>query len=163
MMSISAITENSWDEIMKIQAEAYTDIVPEEVSILKSKWLASPATCAVYVDDENKILGYLLAHPWGNEAPPKLHEKTRAINSSTLYLHDLALANAAKGKKIAKKLVENLITYAKHQGFSKILLVSVQSSNIFWGKFGFIYTPSNMVCPSYGDDAQLMVLALKAE
>lgn len=162
-MSISTITENSWDAIMKIQAEAYTDIVPEEVSILKSKWLASPETCAVYVDDEHKILGYLLAHPWESEVPPKLYEKTQVINSSTLFLHDLALVNAAQGKKIAKQLIENLIVYAKGQHFSKILLVSVQNSNVFWGKFGFVYTPSKIICPSYGDDAQLMVLALKTE
>jgi len=69
-MSISTIKENFWEDIIKIQKEAYTEISPEDVNILKSKWLSSPKTCAVYLNCENMVLAYLLAHPWASEAPP---------------------------------------------------------------------------------------------
>jgi len=160
-MSISLISENSWDGILKIQEEAYTELPPEDVNILKSKWLSSPKTCAVYLNHENQILAYLLAHPWASQTPPKLHEKSPVTNSSNLYLHDLALAHEARGKGIAKKLVENLIDNAKVQVFAKILLVAVQNSEQFWAKFGFLDIPNAVICPSYGDSAKLMVLELK--
>lgn len=160
-MSISLIIENSWDDIVKIQEEAYTDIPPEDVNILKSKWYSSPKTCAVYSDNKGKVLGYLLAHPWASEIPPKLNEKIPVTNSSTLFIHDLALALEGRGKNIGKELVENLIDNAQTQNFVKILLVAVQSSTGFWAKFGFLNMPSEKTCSSYGENAQLMVLELE--
>lgn len=162
-MSISSITESSWRGILNVQEEAYIDVSLEDVNILKSKWLSSPQTCAVYTDHEGKVLAYLLAHPWESEIPPQLHEKVILTYSSTLYLHDLALVHEARGKNIGKKLVENLIDNAKTQGFVKILLVAVQNSTGFWTKFGFVNMPSKAICSSYGESAQLMVLELEVQ
>ena len=161
-MSINLITENSWIDILKIQEEAYVEIEPEDVNVLKSKWLSSPKTCAVYKVDNN-ISGYLLAHPWPSEIPPKLHEECPITASLNLYLHDLALARESRGKGVAKKLVKNLIDIAKAQGFNKILLVAVQNSGGFWSNFGFLNIPNAVICPSYGHNAKLMVLDLKTE
>jgi len=161
VMSINLITENSWDDIVKIQEEAYTDIVPEDVHILKNKWHSSPQTCAVYSDHKGKVLAYLLAHPWASETPPKLNEKISVTYSSTLFIHDLALALEGRGKNIGKELVQNLIANAQAQSFVKILLVAVQNSTGFWAKFGFINMPSEEICVSYGKNAQLMVLELE--
>jgi len=162
-MAIVQISEESWDEILRIQEEAYIELPPEDVTALKSKWLSSPDTCFVYSSNENKILAYLLSHPWGSDKPPRLNEEV-TLNSETtnLYLHDLALSNEARGKGIAKVLVENLIRNAKIQGFTKILLVAVQGSGSFWAKYGFIVIDNIAICPSYGSAAKLMALELKA-
>jgi len=160
-MSINLITENSWDDIVKIQKEAYTDIAPEDVNILKNKWHSSPQTCAVYSDHKGKVIAYLLAHPWARETPPKLNEKISVTYSSTLFIHDLALALEGRGKNIGKKLVQNLIDNAQSESFVKILLVAVQNSTSFWAKFGFINMPSEEICVSYGKNAHLMVLELE--
>ena len=159
-MSINLITENSWIDILKIQEEAYVEIEPEDVNVLKSKWLSSPKTCAMYKEGNN-ISAYLLAHPWPSEIPPKLHEECPITASLNLYLHDLALARESRGKGIANKLVKNLIDIAKAQGFNKILLVAVQNSGGFWSKFGFLNRPNAEICPSYGHNSELMVLELK--
>lgn len=160
IMSINLITENSWAGILKIQEQAYVEIEPEDVNILKSKWHSSPKTCAVYKQGNN-ILAYLLSHPWTNEVPPKLHEEYPVNTGLNLYLHDLAIAPNSRGKGIAIKLVKNLIDIAKAQGFNKILLVAVQSSGNFWSKFGFSNIPNAVICPSYGHNAKLMALELK--
>lgn len=157
-MPISLINENAWVEIVNIQDKAYAGILPEDAHVLKSKWLSSPKTCAVYLGLNNSISAYLLAHPWSGEIPPKLNEISVITGNEYLYLHDLALAEEARGKGIAKKLVENLIDTAKTQGFKKILLVAVQHSGGFWGKFGFLQIPTATICPSYGHEAKLMVL-----
>ena len=60
-MSISLITENYLADVIKIQKEAYTDIAPEDVNILKNKWHSSPQTCAVYLNHKGKAIAYLLA------------------------------------------------------------------------------------------------------
>lgn len=159
-MSISPINENSWDGIVKIQAEAYTEIAPEDVNVLKSKWYSSPQTCAVYTDNKGKVLAYLLAHPWPSETPPKLNEKIPVVYSSTLFIHDLVIAIEGRGKKIAKALVQNLIDNAKAKSYLRILLVAVQNSIGFWAKFGFLNIPSEDICSSYGENSQLMVLEL---
>jgi ribosomal protein S18 acetylase RimI-like enzyme len=161
VMSISPINENSWDDIVKIQEEAYIDIAPEDVKVLKNKWYSSPQTCAVFTDRTGKVLAYLLAHPWASETPPKLNEKIFVTDSSTLFIHDLALALEGRGKNIGKELVQNLIDNAQAQSFVKILLVAVQNSVGFWAKFGFINMPSKEICSSYGKSAQLMVLELE--
>ena len=88
VMPISPINENAWDDIVKIQEKAYPNIVLEDVTVLKSKWYASPTTCAVFTDHKGKVLAYLLAHPWASEAPPKLNEKTPVTRSSSLFIHD---------------------------------------------------------------------------
>lgn len=160
-MPINVITESSWDRIIEIQEEAYVEVPAEDVTILKSKWLAPPKTCTVYLNDNGNILAYLLAHPWTSDIPPKLHETISISKGSTLYIHDLALTQEAKGKNIAKKLVENLISHAKAQGFSKVLLVAVQNSNEFWAKFGFVNITNTAICSSYGNNAQLMTLKLQ--
>ena len=160
-MPITQIPESSWNEIITIQEQAYTELPPEDIEILKSKWLSSPSTCSVYSNEEKKILAYLLAHPWASETPPKLHEKSPCTHSSNLYLHDLALAQEARGKGIAKALVENLIKSASNEGFVKILLVAVQGSTGFWARFGFLEISNKEICPSYGDNAKLMMLELK--
>jgi GNAT superfamily N-acetyltransferase len=159
-MPISVISESSWNSILKIQEEAYTEVLPEDIKVLKSKWISSPNTCAVYLNNDNEILAYLLAHPWASEIPPKLNENTPITNSQNLYLHDLALAKEARGKGIAMNLVVNLIEGAKSQGFARILLVAVQGSDMFWAKFGFVVIPYALICPSYGNDSKLMKLEL---
>lgn len=160
-MSIVQITESSWDGILKVQEEAYTELPPEDVSVLKSKWLASPNTCSIYSSNDNKILAYLLSHPWNSDSPPKLNEEAPVNNQAlNLYLHDLALSDEARGRGIAKALVENLINRAKAQGFTKILLVAVQGSSSFWAKFGFMVIVNAAICPSYGSSAKLMALEL---
>ncbi|WP_052379897.1 MULTISPECIES: GNAT family N-acetyltransferase [unclassified Pseudoalteromonas] len=140
-ISISLITENYWADIVKIQKEAYNDIAPEDLNILKNKWHSSPQTCAVYLNHKGKAIAYLLAHPWASEITPKLNEKISVTHSSTLFIHDLALVLEGRGKNIAKALVQNLIENAQVQSFLKIQLVAVQNSTEFWAKFGFINMP----------------------
>lgn len=160
-MSISRITENSWDDIVSIQEESYTVVAPEYVNILKNKWHASPQTCAVYLDRKGKVLAYLLSHPWASESPPKLNETITVTRSSTLFIHDLAISLEGRGKNIGRMLVSNLIDNVQDQNYVKILLVAVQNSTGFWAKFGFKNIPSENICPSYGKNSQLMVLELE--
>ena len=47
-VSIKEITEDRWDQIVQLEAAAYSDIAPESKETLRSKWLASPDLCFVF-------------------------------------------------------------------------------------------------------------------
>ena len=161
-MPIKKINEAAWSEILKIQAEAYSQIEPESVDVLQSKWLRSPETCFVY-EKAGEVVGYLLAHAWNRETPPKLYETLPSgTEGLILFLHDLAISNAAAGDGLGKKMVSHLFNIAKEAGFKQIRLVSVQDSVAFWEKQGFISGTHQQVCNSYGKGAQLMVYKLLA-
>lgn len=162
-MSIAVISEKSWQGILQVQKEAYTDIPHEEVDVLKSKWKASPETCFVYQDSDNKVLGYLLAHPWNSDEPPKLFE-TLPENSAgdTLYLHDLAVSSNARGIGVGRKLSNKLLEIAKLKKFRRVRLVAVQGSEDYWFNFGFREINNVSVSQSYGANAKLMSLEAKA-
>ncbi|WP_239652643.1 hypothetical protein [Pseudoalteromonas piscicida] len=44
-MTYYAIEDASWPEILTLQNQAYHDVAPETVDILKSKWMCSPKSC----------------------------------------------------------------------------------------------------------------------
>lgn len=156
-MSIVEISEKSWQGILQVQMEAYTGVPSEEVDVLKSKWKASPETCFVFQSSRNQVLGYLLAHPWNSDEPPKLFEKLpRKSAGDTLYLHDLAVRTNARKSGIGLQLSSKLIEVAKVRQYNRVLLVAVQESGGYWSKFGFREVHNVSICPSYGKNAKLM-------
>lgn len=70
-MPIEPITEHCWPEILQLQAEAYYNVEPESLAVLQHKWLRSPDSCFVFRHGPH-LLGYLLAHRWHQQTPPKL-------------------------------------------------------------------------------------------
>ncbi|NHI00519.1 GNAT family N-acetyltransferase [Oceanimonas sp. MB9] len=154
-MSITSLTGAMWPAILKLQHEAYAQVGPESLDVLKSKWLRSPDSCFVYRDGE-RLMGYLLAHAWGGESPPSLFKPLpERSENSYLFLHDLVVSQNAAGQGIGSAMTAHLINTAALLGCRHIRLVSIQYSNRFWQKMGF--TPmATAVCSSYGLGAQLM-------
>uniref|UniRef100_A6VTU6 GCN5-related N-acetyltransferase n=1 Tax=Marinomonas sp. (strain MWYL1) TaxID=400668 RepID=A6VTU6_MARMS len=170
-MPIQPITQTMWAEILTIQAEVYSEIEPESLEVLQSKWQQSPSCCFVYLAEaelaeqsrlgEQNVLGYLLAHAWHSETPPKLYQLLpEESHGSTLFLHDLAISKYAAGRGIGTQMVKHLLDSAASSGFEKALLVSVQDSVPFWQKHGFVEVTNQQASESYGEDAKVMMRAL---
>ncbi|CAH0535646.1 hypothetical protein VST7929_03158 [Vibrio stylophorae] len=154
-MSVQRILAHQWPEIYQIQVQAYQSIEPEPVAILQDKWQKSPECCFVYKKDQ-QIKGYLLAHAWNRETPPKLSQRLpEDSHGEILFLHDLAIDSTAAGQGIGPQLIEKLVDVAESTGYQEIRLVSIQNSKSFWQKNGFSAL-SEPVCQSYGDSALLM-------
>lgn len=159
-MSIKPIDEMSWSGIAKVQSAAYSQVAPEALDVLTSKWLRSPECCFVYEKAE-KIVGYLIAHSWDREAPPKLFQTLpTGTEGEILFLHDLAVSKDASSKGIGRYMVTHLLRKAEELGFREIRLVSVQASFDFWQKQGFSPTKNQGVCAGYGEGAQMMSQAI---
>ncbi len=160
-MKIDCIKEEHWNGILKVQNDVYLEVAPESIEVVKSKWLASPETCLVYLSKDEVVSGYLLSHPWDYLHPPKLFkELSGEISGNYLYLHDLAVDARLKGRGIGKKLLNSLIKIATRKLFKKITLVAVQGSNRFWSKAGFKEHHGVKVPHSYGENSVFMEMEL---
>lgn len=154
--TITAIDEDSWQHIVRIQAEVYVDIEPESVETLRSKWHNSPQCCFLSTTEQG-VCAYLLAHAWHSNSPPKLYVPAPvAPLGDVLFIHDLAVSNRAAGMGVGKQMVKHLLENAKARGFRGALLVAVQNSVPFWQKFGFAQVSVPAASASYGADAQVM-------
>ena len=162
-MKIKEIEEDNWDGILEIQDEAYHEVGPEKLNVLKSKQSVSPETCFVCVSEQGDILGYLLAHPWNGSEPPKLFEPLPDIgNSDSLYLHDMAVSLPSKGQGVGRSMMAKLIKVAELKGFKIITLVAIQGADSFWSLLGFKAISGANICSNYGENAVLMEKVLMA-
>lgn len=157
---ISSITQTTWTEILKIQAEVYSEIEPESLEVLQSKWRQSPDCCFVYIEQQS-VMGYILGHAWHSKKTPELYQVLpEESHGSILFLHDLAISKHSAGRGIGSQMVKYLLDSASSSGFQKALLVSVQDSVPFWQKHGFVEVTNQQASNSYGEDAKIMMRTL---
>jgi ribosomal protein S18 acetylase RimI-like enzyme len=162
MIQLKPLKSDYMADVLRIQDYCYTEIEPESSESLQAKILASPDTCLIAESSEG-MLGYLIAAPILYPHLPALNAPTFEVSASadTIYIHDLAVASAGRGKGIAKALLSASINAAKRSGLSRACLVAIQNSQKFWQQFGFetVTEPTDelmLKLESYGADAQLM-------
>lgn len=136
--SVRAMRLDDMADVLRIQAECYTAIVPESRQSLAAKLLASPGTCFVAATLDT-IAGYLVAVPWLRGAPPELDAPDCDLpqQPDCLYLHDLAVTPAARGSGAAGGLVAAFMRQLHEQRFAHASLIAIQASQPYWQKHGF--------------------------
>ncbi|MGL4475901.1 MAG: GNAT family N-acetyltransferase [Shewanella sp.] len=160
-MQLRPIELQDWPEIMAIQDICYHAIAPEPLAVMQSKWQVAPSTCLVLCDDE-QVIGYCLAHPWRQHQPPALNQalKQPMNDADTLYLHDMALAPAARGKSGAQRMLTHLKQAALELNLTSLSLIAVQGAHSYWQAAGFIKTHTDKCLSSYCDDPHYMTMDL---
>ncbi|MGX9460809.1 GNAT family N-acetyltransferase [Shewanella sp. A14] len=122
---------------MAIQAQCYVELTPESLSVMQSKWQASPTTCLVF-EQNNTVLAYALVHPWPRGDVPSLDtEITKHNTTGSWYLHDMAISPRAQGMGVGKQLCAYIINQAKTSMANGIGLVAVQGAQTYWQQQGF--------------------------
>lgn len=148
--------------VLRVQAIAYRDIVPESDRVMIRKWELAPDCCFVCLAD-GEVHGYVLAHPWHADRVPELHGYLEQLPEAaeSFYLHDLALHPALRGKRLASALFDAARQAALRRRFRRSHLIAVQHSVPFWQKQGYwvwpvqqLRTPEKLA--SYGTEATLM-------
>lgn len=153
-------------DVLRIQDQCYTDIVPESAQSLRAKVEASPATCLV-AETGGAVLGYLIAVPVSFPDLPALDAPSFELPAApdTLYLHDLAVARAGRGTGAGQRLVRSVMEAANAAGLARACLVAIQGSVPYWQQFGFApeappHAGIAAKLASYGPSAQLMAARL---
>ncbi|MCH1928731.1 GNAT family N-acetyltransferase [Shewanella sp. A25] len=159
-MLLRAITQGDWEAILAIQDECYSQLEPEPLEVLQSKWLVSPQSCFI-IEANNTVVGYCLAHPWTSNKPPALYQELSYLpEADTLYLHDIAISAKAQGLGAGAKALNELKQLAHQLTLHSLSLVAVQGADSYWRKMGFTPKAIEKDLSSYTDDAMYMVLPL---
>lgn len=147
-------------------ADAIGEIVhpnfPEDRAVMENRLALFPDGC--FVAERNSLaLGYAIAHPSVIGGPAPLNTVLAQLPSGAdcLFLHDIALSEAARGSGLGRSFVPCLIDVARRHGFDCLGLVSVNNSLGFWQTQGFtILTPDEKLAAklaTYGADAAYML------
>lgn len=157
MIRIDSLSPANLPEVLRIQAECYCTELLECAESFSNKLALYPDGC-VGAWADGSLCGYLFAHPWRMGEIVHLDSNSYVIPSDAngMYVHDLAVAPAARGKQVARQLLGRLVAAADKRDLNRFALVAVQNSEPFWARWGFavdrelIYAPgvraSYMMC-----------------
>lgn len=166
MVRVEPLQASHMPDVLRIQAQCYTEIVPESATSLHAKLAASPRTCFV-AEGGDAVLGYLISAPIRFPQLPPLDAPAFDLSpdADALYLHDLAIAEDGRGTGAGQLLVRCVLDAARAQGLHAACLVAIQGSAAYWQRFGFtrVAPPDGAVAAklaSYGTGAQLMTAQL---
>lgn len=168
-LTLAPLRAGDMPAVMRIQARCYTAIVPESLTSMSAKRQAAPHTCHA-AWRQGELVGYLLSLPVRGLALPALDSPGCTIDpaADALYLHDLALAPAARGSGAGRALVRHALAVGARLGLRRALLVAIQGSAPYWRRQGFAALPPptgavRAKLASYGAQAQLMQRRLSSD
>ncbi len=134
---------------------------PEDRAVMENRLALFSDGCFV-AERANMILGYAIAHPSIIAKPAALNTVLPHLptNADCVFLHDIALSEAARGSGLGRTFVPYLTEVARRHGFASLGLISVNNSLGFWQAQGFaILTPDETLAAklaTYGADAAYM-------
>lgn len=138
MNIIRKINPGDWNQIAMIQDLCYPAEAREEIETLQCHWREAPDFCFVAAES-NHVIAYLLAHPWKKRVQPPVnsHYSLAGLVPDSVFIHDIALHQNARGKGLAGLLVAKLFDVAAKNGYCHFSLISVQGTAGFWQRLGF--------------------------
>ncbi|MEV7186422.1 GNAT family N-acetyltransferase [Kitasatospora sp. NPDC093102] len=157
---IRLLREEDWDEVVVLEERAYAASgLSEGREALRSRHRASPDTCFV-LEHAGGLGGYLLALPYPLFRCPDLSlaegGAVRRREESNLHAHDLVIAERARGRGLAPRMMRHLDDTALAAGYRTVSLVAVRGSHVLWTPLGYRARPEIELPASYGVDAVYM-------
>lgn len=151
------------DAVLEIAAIAHPGL-PERRAVLAEKQRLFPPGARKAMLD-GAMLGYALAHPWMLGRIPKLDTALGALPAvpDCLYIHDVALLPAARGRNGGGLIVQHYAGRAAAEGLGRCACVSVYGTAVLWQRHGFRIVEDAGSAPqleSYGAGACYMVLEI---
>ncbi|PPC77183.1 GNAT family N-acetyltransferase [Pokkaliibacter plantistimulans] len=159
---IRHMLQDDMQQVIRVQADCYQNVEPEDLVVLENKRSQSPGTCWV-AEVDGSVVAYLICHPWDKHGVPALNAALDIASKpqDVFYLHDLAVSVRGRGRGIADTLVNKALQKARSDAFQYARLVAVQGARSFWQRYGFATEPQSAQVlqekrDQYGDDAFVM-------
>lgn len=123
--------------VVRIAAEIHAGL-PEREEVLAEKIRLFPSGCRKLVR-EGEIIGYGLSHPWRLNTVPPLDDFLGQLPGvpGCLYIHDIAILPAGRGRGAATVFMEAAREQARAVGIPRLALVSVYGTSTLWKRAGF--------------------------
>ena len=123
--------------ILVLQAEAYHEVVLETAAEFQHKLTFSPASCFV-AEDGRGVCAYVFSHPGRWLQPPAIGaELSHGEPADCWYLHDLVVAERARGQRLAQRLLARVQQCAQAAGFDRMALTALKQAVGYWQACGF--------------------------
>jgi GNAT superfamily N-acetyltransferase len=136
--AVRAMSDRDIPAVMRIQAECYPEPMLESEAVFRARLALAPATCWIWSGPGQGAGAYLFSYPSSKDAVTALdHPFTIPAAPDCLYLHDLAVAPDARGRRAANALATAALEKARADGLGWSALVSVQRSQVFWETLGY--------------------------
>lgn len=141
--------------VLRIQREAYGDAYQESAGVLGRKLQLAPEGCWL-AEAGGEGVGYVLAHPWSDGAPPLHAEVERLpVGAEHGFVHDLAVSPCARGTGVGGRLLARVADWSHAAGHRGLRLVALADAVAFWRRLGFSGIPFRLP-EGYGAGAVLM-------
>ena len=136
------------DTCAALETACYPPAVCEGIEVFKKILSSNPSGCWVAVDDQDHgkrydtaVVGYCLFLPLQAEDCPlelsALELPRRGKAYTTLYLHDIAVAPAARRRGVANILQSSVADAARFSNFRTITLTAVCGAAAYWQRCGY--------------------------
>ncbi|MET0494080.1 MAG: GNAT family N-acetyltransferase [Actinoplanes sp.] len=153
--TVRALRDTDWDGVAALEATAYRDLgLSEGLELLRGR---AAAGTSFVLDAGGKIAAYLLALPLPYGCFPDLAAPSPGSRRvADLHLHDLVVDPAHRRSGAGSRLVEHLLAAARAHEYTRVSLVAVGGSDVFWTRQGFRARPEVTVSAGYGPGALYM-------
>lgn len=122
---------------LAIQAQSYPPFLCEGPEAFASR-VALPASYCLAAEEDEALIGYLLAHGWTKEAPPPVGAVLQpAARNEVLFIHDLSVSARGRGRGVGRALVERALQRARDDGLLEAELIAVGGAAPYWRSLGF--------------------------
>ena len=165
---LRALDVHDVDSLLHVQTVCYGDGFQESRTTFAQR-LSSPHHCSIGIVQAGQpaLHAYLAAY-WSN--PGKITPLDGAFTAphtgeQVLYLHDMSVLPSLAGQGMARYLLQTLMLQARARDLQHAALVSVQGSQAYWERQGFVVqtvsdTQQLQHLQTYGEGALYMVAAL---
>ena len=150
--------------VLRLQAEAYHEVVLETAAEFQHKLTFCPSGCFV-AEAADGVCGYVFSHPGRWLQPPAIGAALDAtVPADCWYLHDLVVAERARGQRLAQRLLAQVQQCAQAAGFDRMALTALKQAVGYWQACGFepvsAGRPLQGKLQQYGDGARYMAQAV---
>lgn len=132
-MKIRPVLQCDLQDIARIQSDCYSDHFIESKASFSAKLSAHSDSSFMALQGELAV-GYVVALPWLFGSVPDLNGLEYSIppNADGLYIHDIAVARAARKSGVAERLLNTLLESGRTKGYKQVFLVAVQGAASYW-------------------------------
>lgn len=151
------------DDVVRVAALGFPDH-PEDRACFENRLALYPTGCFA-LQAADAVEGYLIAYPWRYGSAPALNSliERPPADADLIYLHDLALSPAVRGRGAAGPVLDQLVDRTRAAGLDRVALVAVNQAAPFWERHGFVDELAPGMAEklaSYGPDARYMIRRL---
>ena len=131
------MTPQDLGDVLALQAKGYPAALHDSAEAFLSRMALAP-TLNLVAHDGGGLRGYLISHPWAAGSPPPVDSVLpTAAPQDCWYVHDLSVAEAARGLGLARRLLIAGRDAAQALGLTRSELIAVEGAAPFWRRQGW--------------------------